>query len=319
MDYLEYETQIFNDAIRQLDGRERMIASFYVNKRELITDKIKAYVHDVEKNKYSLSRLNNLYLQIDRQIADLLKKSTKEIAEGFNLIYRDTYYRTAYNIESEIFSATSPYSLRFDILNDKAIDASLSERIGGHTFSEYAADNQVRLQWQLRSDVAGAVIEGLPPATLARQLKKIEETTEWSRARINANARTELLRAYSEAGEQATNDAIDAGVEFTYVWRASLDLNTRPSHQRADGQTARMIDGKPAFSVNGVLLSSPRIEHPANTKPPVGEIVNCRCRRSNQPFGFSPTSRATKLESGEWIDISGKTNYADWYKKYIDK
>lgn len=319
MNYIDFETKIFNDAISHLDGREKMIASFYVNKREIITEKIKAYVYDVEKNKYSLSRLNNLYKQIDRQIADLLKMSTAEIQKGFNSIYKNTYYKTAYNIESDIFTAGSPYSLRFDILNDKAINASLSERIGGHTFSEYMGENQARLQWQLRSDVAGAVIEGLPPASLARQLRKIEETTEWSRARVNANARTELLRAYSEAGEQATADAIDAGVEFTYVWRASLTLNTRPSHQRADGQTARIIDGKPAFTVNGVLLSSPRIEHPANTRPPAGEIVNCQCRRSNQPYGFAPTSRAAKLESGEWIDISGKMNYADWYKKYIDK
>lgn len=319
MTYLQYETRIFDRAISRLNGRERMLASFYVNKRELLTDKIKSYIHDLEKNKYSLSRLNNLYKQIDEQIADLLNMSTEEIASGFKTVYQETYYHTAYNIESDIFNAKNPYSLRFDVLNDKAIEASLSENIGGHTFLDYMADHQSRLQWQLRTDVAGAVIEGLPPAALAKQFKKINETFNWSKARANMTARTELLRAYSVAGEQASSEAEQAGVEMEYVWDSTLDGNTRPSHQNADGKKAEIIDGIPAFSVNGVLLSSPRITHPANTKKAAGEIVYCRCRRSNRPFGFAPTSRAAKLDDGEWIEISGKDNYAAWKKKYIDK
>ena len=323
--YLKTEEQIFKNVLNGIKYRERKLIDLYLSHQKAIIEKIEAYTVNIQaitRNKYKIARLENLYREIDSEIIKLMTKAGNSIKKDIVDVYNNTYYQTAFNIERVVnvqladLSANTRLVMNFAELQTEAVEAALFGDIAGHTFTDRINYDKARLRWETRTQVANAVVEGIGPQELARRLKKIDNVFMASNAKVNATARTELLRAYSLGNEAITDEAINAGVEFDYEWDSTLDTKTRPSHANADGQKAKIVDGKPMFNVNGVLLSSPRVTHPNNVANSAGEVINCRCRRKNIPFGVKPTRRVSKMQDGTWKEVDGDLTYKEWYSKY---
>lgn len=97
----------------------------------------------------------------------------------------------------------------------------------------------------------------------------------WIRFRAETIARTETLKAVSQARHEALRQASEsAGFDTDTVrrtWNATLDDRTRDTHADMDGQTVVGMD-TPFESSSGAQLL-----YPGDPDAPPEEIINCRC------------------------------------------
>ena len=114
---------------------------------------------------------------------------------------------------------------------------------------------QVMLGVQTPSDAVTAITAELEEATRGRGITIV---------------RTELGRAYSEAGQARMAQASKRLPGLRKQWRRSGKLHSRIEHDAADGQ---IRDVDEAFQVGGVELMYPR--DPAG---PPGATINCGCQ-----------------------------------------
>jgi hypothetical protein len=318
------DNSLFTSALDQIEERNRVLLTLYQESERRILDKLMIIAAEREAgltpSAFQEARLREMLMQMEVEIERLMAQVSREIQDTFTRIYEDTYYGEAYLFERSVNTQLAlpyDYQLNYPVLNTNAINEAFSERVGGFTFSERIGQDQIVMQYRLRGAIAQTIMEGQTVKDLQKHIQLLDDIYAQNIARAQATARTELLRAFSLGAEHAADEAVQSGVEFEYIWSATLAGNTRPEHRAADGQKAKMISGVPAFRVGGVLLSSPRVTHPKNTSPNVaGMVINCRCRRLNAPYGITPTERVAQLPSGQWERQPFNRSAESWYEEH---
>ena len=322
------ETAVFNNALSGLEQRNKNILRAYADSRERVLEKLAKYRQDIAagiiRGDNVEARLADLYRQLDTEIARLQARVGTQIRNGYFELYGETYYTEAYNFEKSVNLDIPrlPYSYEFNypVLNTNAVVAAFDERIAGNTFIDRMTAQRQRMRFAIRQAVAENIAEGLTVVDLRKRIELIDDVYAASSARAMTTARTELLSAYSLGQEEATREAEAAGCEFKFVWSSTLDGKVRPTHAKADHQKAIIKDKIPSFNVGGVLFSSPRVIHPANTSlKTAGEVINCRCRRLNIPYGIEPTQRVALTPAGDWDTVPYNTTAEAWYKQHYGK
>lgn len=91
--------------------------------------------------------------------------------------------------------------------------------------------------------------------------------------RAETIGRTETLAAFNQAGDESLRQLVDGGYvrreDVRKVWDATMDGNTRPDHQMANGQVRGLDE---TFDVGGVQML-----HPHDQSAPPSQTLNCRC------------------------------------------
>lgn len=315
--YLQDERAIFNGALRITSDSYRRLIHVYRSSLQAVKSRIDSYVLDESLSRGELRRLNTLYREIDTELDTLIANRAEIIQRGFVSTYEQSFYRTGFAYEQWV-NATggappgAHFELGYGMLDRNAVLAAFNEEIAGKTFRDRGRFEQARLRAEVRAAIGEAVAQGETVSDLTARLRAVDEVYNHSATRALATARTELLRAHSYAQEHADAVAEAAGVENRYAWSATLAGNTRDTHAEADNQKAEVRDdGTVTFVVGGVLFSSPRVplEGQADT---AREVVNCRCRRRSEPFGFEPVNRRAALAGGEWADVRGDMTWEQW-------
>jgi hypothetical protein len=317
------EKLIYNRNIKNIeDVRKRLTVIFQESRDRAINDLLKLRMKVVQNGvvqPYKEKRLLDLVKSINSELADLEMKSRKVIFDGYKKTYSDTYYMESWAIEKSVnleLGLNANYLLRISTLNKNNIIAAFDKRIGGYVFKDRSLRVRNVMQYLIQDAVAQNLIEGQSVKNLAKNLNLLNDVFSGGLKQTERMARTELLKAYSIGQEAATDEAVNAGVEFTYIWSGSLDNKIRPDHAKADGQEAIIVDGSPQFTVGGIKFSSPRLPvNPTGSKKEASEVINCRCRRINAPFGIKPTSRSAKRKDGYWEKVNGDITAEEWIKK----
>jgi len=316
--YKTNEREIYNLALKNVTKANRNIARIYLETFEKIEQQLAAQASKIFVGNVRLLdnaiRLEQLQFQIQQDLRAMNVKVARTISSNYIQNFENTYYRTGYNVETEVNlgkgfqNMANGYNLNYTILPREAIKASLDERIAGHTFKDRLVRDRDVLRFRTREKVAETLIEGLSPRELSRRLKEMDEAFAIGQARATTTARTELLRAYSIGQDDSANHAKSAGVEFTFSWSSTLDTRTRQDHVIMDKKEAdRIEDGEPVFVLpDGSEGPGPRLIGVAS------QDINCRCRRLNQPFDIKPTARVTKLPKGKWETQPSNASYTDW-------
>ncbi len=324
MTYEGIESTTFNRALENVEKTKKRLLKVYERALENVEKELATWRLGREMGQITDTtrefRLQALYRQIAEEILALQRKTAEIISDGFVDTYAETMYRTAYAVEREInvgsgfMSGETGYRVPYTFLPREAIEASvLNAEIAGHNFKDRMDRDREKLQWAVRESVAQALAEGISVNELKKRLENIKGAMDGGKFQSLTTARTELLRAYSFAHEEAINQAEEAGVEFKYKWSSTLDMKTRPDHARADGQVAKKHDGEYMFKVGGVWTRGPRMSGVAK------QDINCRCRKLAIPFGVEPTARMAKTSGDEWKQVDGGFNYADyenWLKSH---
>ena len=316
--YKGAETDIYNQALKNLTGTKRQLANLYVqalNNIEVDIQRLK------DKNAiWSVNRLKALQNNVRNELKSLTANNKRIITSGYIRNFELSYYGNAYEYERYANGLVNVgYELGYYQIPREYVIATLQQPVGGLTFTERMTENIVTLQREVRQSIGTAVIRGDSAQTTARNIQRgIEGIRGALHKSVNASlriARTELLTAYSIGHDISSNQAEAAGVEIQPTWNATLDGKTRPDHGNAD-QKRFILDanGDWVLTVGGVVFTAPRMPLYSAGGNIASQVIQCRCRRNSNPFGFQPVARVARKMDGTWQSVNGDLNYNQWAK-----
>jgi SPP1 gp7 family putative phage head morphogenesis protein len=295
--WTESETKIYEAALTAVEKQNKQLARIFIKVQKEIADELKQFFLSVDPSwskQYQAQRLSELFKMFNKRIAALSGIATDEIEKAFLETYQSTFYNYAYNL-SDYYSGMSGFMgftlLPFQPTSEAAINAALNKKIGEYSFKKSMTAKRSALQSALREEIAVAIAKGEGPLVLAKKLKDVFDS---GLMRYVTTARTEMLKAYSIAQDEAVSQAQEMGIEFTYMWSSAIDGRTRIGHAKENGQYAKVKNGKPYFTVDvyrkikgvPVLVGTASGPGPRMLTGPYAKEsnINCRCRRLNVPM-----------------------------------
>jgi SPP1 gp7 family putative phage head morphogenesis protein len=208
---------------------------------------------------------------------NLGKKEVDTVKNILSNVYKDTFYKNIYTLESGM-----AVNLKFNILKKEFVNAAVNAKYKGELFSDRIWLNKSDMIDALQKNITSAMKGDITIDKIGRQIRDTFNVTAYESQRL---VNTETARVQTQASEDM---ARATGVEQV-MWSATLDMLTAPEDADLDGKVWGIDE-----------------DHP---EPPLHP--NCRCALINVPYeGWQPTQRKDN-ETKEVIDYE---NYADWAK-----
>lgn len=240
--------------------------------------------------KVHISRLNALMLQIQERLEELYGQQNNSLSEYIIDTYKDTYYNSAYALQSG-------FNVAFNI---SAIDESIITKLilnpwtaDGMTFSDRIWRNKKELIYTLQTELTQAIIRG---DGLENVINKIAKKFNAEKNKAGRLVMTETAFFSSQARKQCFNDLWVKKYEIV----ATLDSHT--------SQICRGLDGK-VFNMKDYSVGI--------TAPP----FHVWCRSTTAPYfndEFEFGERAARNTDGKTYYIPSNIKYNDWYNEYIN-
>ena len=240
-------------------------------------------------------RLASLEKEISREIAKLTGKNAVTLKKGLGETFMESYYRTAYALESTVRAR-----LGFGQLNPKTIEAAIINPLDRVGFLARNRDNQALLTRQLKEQLTQGLIRGESYQSTALRIKQRMDVGATNVLRI---VQTENHRCQTLGRLASFDQAEEAGVIMVRVWVATLDGNTRDEHQDMDGVEANEDN----------LFPSPigLVEGPGLSGDPSFDI-NCRCTVRGEIKDYEPKLRRAREVEGERGELIQYKTYNQW-------
>ena len=236
------------------------------------------------------SRLVNLEKSINKELGRISGVTTRNVKK-----LAASSFSTAYAVNEFIIASELKAAINIGKLPAKQVEAAAA-----NDYTLIALNrNRQAVQNRIKSDIIQGIVQGKSYRDTA---KLVKDSLEKNLNNADTIARTESHRA-REAGTQTSYErAKEIGVQLKKQWVATLDGDTRDSHQSADGQT---VDVDKPFTVDGQQLMYPG--------DPVGgaeNVINCRCTQIPVIEGVRPNTRASK--AGQ---IDASITYTEWQNR----
>ena len=234
-----------------------------------------------------ISRLEALELQIQQQLEKLYYNEEQTTREFIIESYRDTYYRTAYELQKG-----SNIAFKFAMLDTVTINKIISKpwTIDAQTFSDRIWKNKRALLDTLQKDLEKAII-----GDADKLIDKIAKDFKVSKNKAGTLVMTESA-FFTSASRKDCFDNL--GVE-KFINIATLDSRTSDICRSIDGTVYDMKD----FKI-GV------------TAPP----FHVRCRTTYAPYfedEYEFGERAARNVGGKTYYIPSNIKYNEWLEKYV--
>lgn len=251
--------------------------------------------------KYNL-KLNNMsikaritrYQALEKQIDAILQQlyaieyeyKGKEVLKE---IYKDTYYRTWFNIDQY-----HGFHQEFAQINPRTIDQLISYPFNGANFSQRLWKQKDHMMQALTEEITTMLVHGKDPKTLSKSFAKKFSTKEYEAYRLLHTESSFII-------EQATMQGYkEDGVE-KYQILATLDEKTSEICRGEDGKIYDL--DKATVGVN---------------YPPYHPF----CRTTTIPYyddadDTDSTRIARDLKTGKTYKVPASMTYSEWYEKYI--
>lgn len=240
--------------------------------------------------KFHISRLEALEMQIQEQIEELYYNEEKETSEFIIDSYKDTYYKTAYEIQKGNNVGFRVAALDLNIIQNMIARPWTTDE---QTFSDRIWKNKRALINTLQTDLTQSIILGEPPDKI---IDKISKKFNVSKNKAGTLVMTESAFFSSVSRKECFKNL---GVE-KYSIVATLDSRTSEKCRDLDGQVFDMKDYKEGI-----------------TAPP----FHVRCRTTTAPYfedEYEFGERAAKDPlTGKTYYIPHNITYHEWLEKYV--
>lgn len=237
---------------------------------------------------YQVEYQKALKTQVEAVLDNLQNKEFDTVSEYLTISYEDGFIGTMYNLQGQNIP------LVFPIDQEQVVDAIKNET----KLSEdlYAAFDMTELKKQIQGEISRGIASSSSTKEIAMNISFFAKVKQNNAMRI---ARTEGHRIQCRASMNACEKAKDKGADVVKQWDATLDKNTRKSHQAVDGEI-KELDEK--FS-NGLM-------YPGDPNGGASEVVNCRCSL-NQRARWALNREVTKWspDAPVNVDEDGTTQY----------
>lgn len=237
------------------------------------------------------NRMASLEDQLLASLNPAIKSTTGIINRLPSEAYQEAFFQYAWALDN-----SSSIRLNYGMLNKESIAKIVESPFSKISLERYGQQARTSVKMVL----AQAIAQGNSYNQTIKTMKKALTTTAFNAFRI---LRTEAQTAMNAGQDAAYKKAVEKGVEGQYIWDATLDGRTRPTHAAIDGQPRDEKTGK--FTL-GQPEQFPR--YPGDEVLTADERINCRCRLRFQVAGYSPALRRTRDQGlipyqtyNEWI------------------
>lgn len=242
---------------------------------------LKKYVKNNYKSR--ITRLEQIQAELYAKCKELAPKEELLTREAYAHTIKSTYDRTIYDT-----AKGTGYDIAFNTVDNRTINALLSERWAGGNYSSRVWTNTDILADTVSTIVGGGLISGM---SLSKMTADVQDAVGGGYSRANRLVRTEANRFNNEAEALAYEEL---GVD-KYVFIATLDSRTSPMCQEMDN---KIID----FKDKEVGVNYPPL-HPycrSTVRPYIDEEAERHIRR-----------KARDPKTGKVVEI-GNVSYRDW-------
>ena len=256
-------------------GRENAVDQRWINELENASAKV------------HITRLRELEIHLQNEIENLTSRRLKGTTDTLGSIYKDSYYRSVFEIQKGTGVGTS-----FAQLDDRQIEKVLSRPWApdGSNFSARIWKDRDKLVSELQTILTQDLIRG------EQAEKVIEDFAE--RFEVSRHAAERLIR--TEAAYFAGQSRLDAyremGVE-QYKFVATLDRRTSEICRDMDGRVFPLSEARTGVNY-----------------PP----LHVFCRSTTIPYfeDAAPGERAARSDDGETYYVPGGMTYKEWAEQH---
>jgi len=241
--------------------------------------------------KYHISRLEAIKLQMQQQVEQLFGNQLDTIDQTMRGIYKDGFYRTAFEIQKGFGVGWD-----FGALDEKTIAKVIGKpwAVDGKNFSDRIWQNKQKLVNELNTTFTQGIILGQDPQKTIDKIAKKLNTSKNNAGRL-------IMTEQAFFSETAQHDSFkELDVEL-YEIVATLDSITSEICQGMDGKVFKMSEWKVG-----------------ETAPPFH--VNCRTTTVpafNDEFDLIG-ERAARGEDGKTYYVPSTMTYKEWQKSFVD-
>lgn len=290
--YLDDEQAILHELEKQYRAAELDIIR---NIRILQSDEL------TQSKIYQLQYQQALRGVITSAIEKLHSGEFTTIQQYLEACYNDGFIGTMYDIHGQGVPVIIPIdqqSMIRAITTDSKINTTLYEAIGVDTN---------RLKKTIRQEITRGLAEDLPTNEIARNIHNLTGAGLYNAKRI---ARTEGHRIRCHAQYDAQQESKSKGADVVKQWDATLDGNTRPNHQRLDGQIREVEE---PFEVGGLTAM-----YPGDFGKPA-EDCNCRCSSlSRARWALDEDELRTLQERAEYFGLDKTEDFEEFKRSYLN-
>ena len=234
-----------------------------------------------------------------RDIMDKMhQKEFKTVNEYLNECYNKAFTGNMYVLHGEGIPLIVP------IDQEKVARAvQINSKISKGLYSRLGEDVDL-LKRKITAQISRGVATGMSYSQMAQQLAGYTKTGYNNAVRIT---RTEGHRIQQESTMDACYAARERGADVVKQWDATMDANTRESHQMVDGEI-RALDEK--FS-NGLM-------YPGDPSGSAAEVINCRCVLLQRAKWALDQKELDRLkERASFYGLDKRKSFDEFNKKYI--
>lgn len=234
-----------------------------------------------------------------RDIMDKMhQKEFKTVNEYLNECYNKAFTGNMYVLHGEGIPLIVP------IDQEKVARAvQINSKISKGLYSRLGEDVDL-LKRKITAQISRGVATGMSYSQMAQQLAGYTKTGYNNAVRIT---RTEGHRIQQESTMDACYAARERGADVVKQWDATMDANTRESHQMVDGEV-RALDEK--FS-NGLM-------YPGDPSGSAAEVINCRCVLLQRAKWALDQKELDRLkERASFYGLDKRKSFDEFNKKYM--
>lgn len=288
-----------------LDTEEAVMKELEKQFRKALED-INTCIRLMQADELTQSRIYRLQYQktLKKQVEAILEKLHSDeftsMQKYLSGTYTDAYVGTVYALHGQSVPVLMPIDQRAAakaIITDSKISTDLYTHLG--------VDIK-KLKKAIPNEITRGIASGMLFQDIARN---IAFTTGTPLNRAKNIVQTEGHRIQQASAHDARHHAISRGADLVKQWDATLDMNTRDSHRRLDGQVREVdepfeIDGKEA-------------QFPGDFGDP-SEDCRCRCvALSRARSALDAAEMKVMQERAEFWSLDKTENFEDFKKKYL--
>lgn len=253
----------------------------------------------MERSKvYQKQYQDALKAQVNSILDKMHRKEFKTVNKYLNDCYDKAFTGNMYVLHGEGIPLIVP------IDQEKVVRAvQVNSKISKGLYSRLGEDVDL-LKRKITAQISRGVATGMSYSQMAQQLAGYTKTGYNNAVRIT---RTEGHRIQQKSTMDACYAARERGADVVKQWDATMDANTRESHQMVDGEI-RELDEK--FS-NGLM-------YPGDPSGNAAEVINCRCillQRAKWAWDQKELDRLKERASFYGLDKT--KSFDEFNKKYI--
>lgn len=253
----------------------------------------------MERSKvYQKQYQDSLKTQVRGILDKMHQKEFKTVNEYLNECYNKAFTGNMYVLHGEGIPLIVP------IDQEKVARAvQINSKISKGLYSRLGEDVDL-LKRKITAQISRGVATGMSYSQMAQQLAGYTKTGYNNAVRIT---RTEGHRIQQESTMDACYAARERGADVVKQWDATMDANTRESHQMVDGEI-RALDEK--FS-NGLM-------YPGDPSGSAAEVINCRCVLLQRAKWALDQKELDRLkERASFYGLDKRKSFDEFNKKYI--